>query len=407
MARVRSVRAVPALSVGRKGDVRLPAGVVRKRLVSGGKPIFIRYYFLFVEIRVFPRRVLQYGPRTVRIIFAISDVNAGVIVQDDRGDGAAKVPFVALLDQEDLPLLILVGQVLEGRVCDVGRVNIPFGVHRKGRALAQDERPPGPGAEHVVNVIDHANNSLRVLRAKGIVVPEEVKFVISNHMSGFSEDKLKVFAEGKRDLVRRLFACFNAADVFECGNNYYKQKGGYYKHVGMFEDPATTLKFMDPVVEPYIAAIGKLATAGKLAGAIDYSRHKLVDVFVSSGVTRFDEKHMAEFKEYLDKNLAGLSAILGENKSDILLRVPIEAIEAVGLENIKVFLNAFSQSPNAYVEFYNAEVGHAGVLNKAVKHMKMYGINMVYIYPNYMPWPVAMDKKLTITKFDTTHHFVA
>ena len=54
---------------------------------------------------------------------------------------------------------------------------------------------------------------------------------------------------------------------------------------------------------------------------------------------------------------------------------------------------------NGYVEFYNGEVG-LKIRDKAVEHMKMYGLNMVYIYPNYMPWPVEVDEDLNITHFD-------
>ncbi len=53
---------------------------------------------------------------------------------------------------------------------------------------------------------------------------------------------------------------------------------------------------------------------------------------------------------------------------------------------------------NAYVEYHNSEIG-AQVPDQGVKHMKMYGVNMVYVYPHELPWPVRTDQYLRITDF--------
>lgn len=88
--------------------------------------------------------------------------------------------------------------------------------------------------------MDHANNSLRILDAAGITVPDDVRFVISRHMDEPTQEEFDSWSE-----VRKvLFACFTIADVFECGNNYYKQAGGYYKHARRFEEPYQTISFM-------------------------------------------------------------------------------------------------------------------------------------------------------------------
>ncbi len=57
---------------------------------------------------------------------------------------------------------------------------------------------------------------------------------------------------------------------------------------------------------------------------------------------------------------------------------------------------------NGYVEFFNGEVG-LKVRDKAVTHMKRYGLNMVFIYWNFMPFPVEIDADLNITGFDATN----
>jgi hypothetical protein len=56
---------------------------------------------------------------------------------------------------------------------------------------------------------------------------------------------------------------------------------------------------------------------------------------------------------------------------------------------------------NAYVEYHNSEIG-AQVPDDGVRHMKMYGINMVYVYPHELPWPVKVDDQLNLTAFDPT-----
>ncbi len=56
---------------------------------------------------------------------------------------------------------------------------------------------------------------------------------------------------------------------------------------------------------------------------------------------------------------------------------------------------------NAYVEYHNSEIG-AEVPDDGVRHMKMYGTNMVYVYPHELPWPVEVDEALSITTFDAT-----
>jgi len=57
---------------------------------------------------------------------------------------------------------------------------------------------------------------------------------------------------------------------------------------------------------------------------------------------------------------------------------------------------------NGYVELFNSEVG-LKVRDKAVAHMKRYGLNMVLVYWNYMPFPVEVDEELSITSYDSSN----
>ncbi|MGB2650779.1 MAG: class II fructose-bisphosphate aldolase [Candidatus Omnitrophota bacterium] len=129
--------------------------------------------------------------------------------------------------------------------------------------------------KNFIPVMDHPNNSLRILDSYGINVPPMVRKIISRHMSSPTEKEFKSWTERER----RLFTCFTIADVFETGNNYYKQKGGYYKHESKFEEPEKTIdfikstKFRDrPSIEGYVSAAEEFIFAGGIDEAIKFSR---------------------------------------------------------------------------------------------------------------------------------------
>jgi len=54
---------------------------------------------------------------------------------------------------------------------------------------------------------------------------------------------------------------------------------------------------------------------------------------------------------------------------------------------------------NAYVEYHNSEIASL-VPEDGVRHMKMYGVNMTYVLPNELPWPVQADEQGKLTGFD-------
>lgn len=69
----------------------------------------------------------------------------------------------------------------------------------------------------------------------------------------------------------------------------------------------------------------------------------------SSGII---EKIDLKMHEYITKAKIMFKDMLGEDKPYTLLRVPVEAIESVGIDNIKDFLTTFQEAPNGYVELY-------------------------------------------------------
>lgn len=74
---------------------------------------------------------------------------------------------------------------------------------------------------------------------------------------------------------------------------------------------------------------------------------------------------------YIDKNKVLVQSLLGENKPDTLVRVPVEAIESVGIDNIKDFLETFQGAPNGYVELYY--MSGIGEVNESI--YQKYGLN--------------------------------
>lgn len=67
---------------------------------------------------------------------------------------------------------------------------------------------------------------------------------------------------------------------------------------------------------------------------------------------RVQRNYTSLVQEYLNKNETLIKNMLGENKPDTLIRVPVEAIESVGIDNIKDFLATFQEVPNGYIELY-------------------------------------------------------
>ncbi|MFC1643790.1 glucosamine-6-phosphate deaminase [Candidatus Omnitrophota bacterium] len=73
------------------------------------------------------------------------------------------------------------------------------------------------------------------------------------------------------------------------------------------------------------------------------------------GKTDTLDKINSYYGKFIESNVDLISTLLGESREKILLRVPIEIIETVGVENIKSFLSAFQKSRNGYVELYSSK----------------------------------------------------
>ncbi len=58
--------------------------------------------------------------------------------------------------------------------------------------------------------------------------------------------------------------------------------------------------------------------------------------------------------EFVERNKRFPPRLFVDGKIDILLRVPVEALESIGEENLKDFFGIFEKNPNIYVELYTA-----------------------------------------------------
>ena len=71
---------------------------------------------------------------------------------------------------------------------------------------------------------------------------------------------------------------------------------------------------------------------------------------------QIDKNTVKNHTNYIGRHKTLFKDTLGENKPDTLVRVPIEAIESVGIDNIKGFLETFQEASNGYVELYYMSV---------------------------------------------------
>lgn len=94
--------------------------------------------------------------------------------------------------------------------------------------------------------------------------------------------------------------------------------------------------------------------------------------------------------EYIYNSKELFKDILGENKPDALVRVPVEAIESVGIDNIKDFLATFQEAPNGYIELYH--MSGIGEVSEAV--YQKYGLQK-----KPLPKDFKRTRESTVTLF--------
>lgn len=94
--------------------------------------------------------------------------------------------------------------------------------------------------------------------------------------------------------------------------------------------------------------------------------------------------------DYINKNKELFKGVLGEEKQDALVRIPIEAIESVGINNIKGFLVTFQEAPNAYIELYY--MSGIGEVSESV--YQKYGLQK-----KFLPKDFKRTRENTVTLF--------
>lgn len=94
--------------------------------------------------------------------------------------------------------------------------------------------------------------------------------------------------------------------------------------------------------------------------------------------------------KYIDKNKELFKNVLGEDKPDRLLRIPVEAIESVGADNICAFLGEFQKAPNGYVRLYY--MSGTGEASEAL--YKIYGLEK-----KTLPKGFVQKRENTVTLF--------
>lgn len=100
--------------------------------------------------------------------------------------------------------------------------------------------------------------------------------------------------------------------------------------------------------------------------------------------------NMVPINIYTDKNKEIFKDILEENKPDTIIRVPVEVIESIGIDNIKDFLATFQEAPNGYVELYYM----SGVVEASESVYQKYGLQK-----EPLPKDFKRNRENTVTLF--------
>lgn len=141
--------------------------------------------------------------------------------------------------------------------------------------------------------------------------------------------------------------------------------------------------------------------------ALTYSR-EIKDFIIGLGINRSAPENGAPAKdkslnpatgsyiEYLNKNETLFKDMLDENMPNTLIRVPVEAIESLGIDNIKNFLEIFQRASNGYVELYY--MSGIGEVDEAV--YQKYGLTKKRL-PEDLKNPRGRTRANTVTLFAT------
>lgn len=179
-------------------------------------------------------------------------------------------------------------EVLERRLLRLAKENGIVYLHRDPADILNNFATVGveltDEEKNFVKVMDHAENSVRILKANGVDIPKDVEFVIKNHMDALSEDELNALSQETLD----LYLCLVVADVFEFGNNYYKHLDPYRGELKAFEEPERTFNFLKNIKfkdNAKAKAFFEKLNADGLGEAIAFSREERK---ISSPVVRVE-----------------------------------------------------------------------------------------------------------------------
>ncbi|MDD5439585.1 MAG: hypothetical protein PHS37_05305 [Candidatus Omnitrophica bacterium] len=115
--------------------------------------------------------------------------------------------------------------------------------HRTHESIVQEFSDKGveltERQRELVPFLNHAINSLMVLDRAGIIVDDDVRYTIENHMAPSSDNELATQSRERQDML----ACLLMADAFEFANNGYKKLQGKRDAV-KFETPEETMTFL-------------------------------------------------------------------------------------------------------------------------------------------------------------------
>lgn len=108
----------------------------------------------------------------------------------------------------------------------------------------------------------------------------------------------------------------------------------------------------------------------------DYSDIDLLPILNRERTWGPTTKHQMD---YIDSNKSLFKDMFGEGKQSVVVRVPVEAIESTGRDNVKDFLATFQEAPNGYIELYH--MSGIGEVSESIYHE--YGLRKKSLPENF------------------------
>jgi len=135
--------------------------------------------------------------------------------------------------------------------------------------------------------------------------------------------------------------------------------GELFSLIDYYSRPNFKVKQLDALVKGFMASHKEVLESAEngpydstlfgLEGFEVHHDHNEIDIPPSLNKTKGMLTYVNDNESFLT------DSIVGENTSAKLIRIPTEYIESLGIENVRIFLNALQDTPNIHLELYSED----------------------------------------------------